>query len=586
MLLLKGSFRSLWALFAFLVIAPGAYAQTLDNHPLTPADTSSPRATLRSFVTAVDEGLSLELKSTLSYLSSDRLYPNNLEKRLKPETDRIFAQALETLDLSGLPSGFREALAVEHVILLSEILSRLDLPDFESIPDFETMKATDETRWSIPNTRIEISLIEEGPYQGEYLFSARTVARLGEFYDRVAALPYKPGALQQFVEGVGPYTSAATLYDIYRESSTGLGIIPGRWMLSMPALLTQQFVGIALWKWLILIVYVLLLALFVLLVRFVCRRVDANPQWRWFLTATVVAVFAGLAVPLYAQLHVSGSVLYVTGAISVAVFYVAGAWAAFIGAGAIAEAIIRLQQLRSGAIDSQLIRLGARLIGLVIAIALLIEGADELGFPAYSVLTGLGMGGLAVAFAARETLANLLGSIVIMFEKPFRNGHWIKVGEAEGTVEHVGFRSTRIRTFGDSLISIPNSFVVNAVVDNLGLRGRRRQRFFVQITYDTPREKVEAFVDGIRKIIIDHPMTDKDVAYTHFNDLGESGLGILLYFHRRVPDYATELKEREVILLRIMALAEDLGVEFAYPTRTLHIDHVSDLKTITSADRN
>ena len=196
------------------------------------------------------------------------------------------------------------------------------------------------------------------------------------------------------------------------------------------------------------------------------------------------------------------------------------------------------------------------------------------------------MGGLAVAFAARETLANLLGSIVIMFEKPFRNGHWIKVGEAEGTVEHVGFRSTRIRTFGDSLISIPNSFVVNAVVDNLGLRGRRRQRFFVQITYDTPREKVEAFVDGIRKIIIDHPMTDKDVAYTHFNDLGESGLGILLYFHLRVPDYATELKEREVILLRIMALAEDLGVEFAYPTRTLHIDNVSDLKTITSADRN
>ena len=173
-----------------------------------------------------------------------------------------------------------------------------------------------------------------------------------------------------------------------------------------------------------------------------------------------------------------------------------------------------------------------------------------------------------------------------MIEKPFRNGHWIKVGEAEGTVEHVGFRSTRIRTFGDSLISIPNSVVVNAVVDNFGMRGRRRQRFFVQITYDTPQEKVEAFVDGIRKVVTDHAMTDKDDAYIHFNDLGESGLGILLYFHLLVPDYALELRERETILMRIMALAEELGVSFAYPTRTLHIDHISDLETVSSADHS
>ena len=104
----------LCAFFAFLLIGAGAWAQTLGSHPLAPADTSSPRATLRSFVTAVDNGLSLELKSTLSYLASDRLYPNKFENRLTAESDRIFFQALETLDLSGLPSGFREVLAVEQ----------------------------------------------------------------------------------------------------------------------------------------------------------------------------------------------------------------------------------------------------------------------------------------------------------------------------------------------------------------------------------------------------------------------------------------------------------------------------------------
>jgi MscS family membrane protein len=258
------------------------------------------------------------------------------------------------------------------------------------------------------------------------------------------------------------------------------------------------------------------------------------------------------------------------------VLYLAATWAVFIGAGAIAESIVRIQQRRVSGVDSQLIRLGSRLIGLVIAIALIIEGADELGFPSYSVLTGLGFGGFAVAFAARETLANLLGSIAIMLEKPFRSGDWIKVDKAEGKVEYVGFRSTRIRTFGDSLISIPNSIVANSVIDNFDVRGRRRQRFFVQITYGTLPGKVESFVDGIRRIIAEHTMTDKNVSYIHFNKFGESGLDILLYFYLKAPDLATELREREAILIKILELGKTLGVEFAFPTRTLHIDGAPD----------
>ncbi len=572
----RESLRHFAVFLVVLLIGAGAEAQAPDPHPLAPADTSSPRATLRSFVTAVDKGLAVELEVTLSYLSSDRLYPNDRENRRRAETDRIFFQALETLDLSELPAGFRDVLAVEQVIWLSEILSRIDLPEFEDIPDHATMTSQGETRWTIPNTRIVINLIEDGPRRGEYLFSARTVARLGEFYDRVAALPYKPGAFQNFVAVIGPYTSTRTLYDIYRQSGGSFGVVPGRWMLNMPAWLTAPFIGVSVWRWFGLALYLLVGVMIARSVWLLFRKTGSDPQWRWFFTAAVVVLFAALTPPFMAQLHISGGVLYVTGIASVAVLYVVAAWAAFVGAGAIAETIVKVQRLRVGGIDSQLVRLGARLIGLVIAIALLVEGADQLGFPAYSVLTGLGVGGLAVAFAARESLANLLGSIVIMFEKPFRSGHWIKVGEAEGVVEYVGFRSTRIRTFGDSLISIPNSEVVNTVVDNLGMRSRRRQRFFVQITYDTPRDKVEAFVAGIRRIIADHPMTDDDVSYIHFNNFGESGLDILLYFYLRTPDFAVELQERETILLQVLDLAAEVGVEFAFPTRTLHIEAASD----------
>jgi MscS family membrane protein len=178
----------------------------------------------------------------------------------------------------------------------------------------------------------------------------------------------------------------------------------------------------------------------------------------------------------------------------------------------------------------------------VCAVVFLIRGADELGFPAYSVLAGLGVGGLAVALAARDSIANLLGSLLIMIEKPFRVGHYIKVGGSEGTVEDVGFRSTRIRTQDNSLISLPNNAVVNATVENLSLRAMRRQRFFLQITYDTPREKVEAVVAGIRRLILDHTLTNKTNLHVRFNNFSESSLDILVMFYFDIQDYGVELR--------------------------------------------
>jgi MscS family membrane protein len=151
----------------------------------------------------------------------------------------------------------------------------------------------------------------------------------------------------------------------------------------------------------------------------------------------------------------------------------------------------------------------------------LIQGSYELGFPTYSVLAGLGVGGFAVALAAPDSLANLLGSMLMMIEKPFRVGHYVKVTRGEGTVEDVGFQSTRIRTPDNSLISIPNNAVVNATVENLSLRMMRRKRFLVQVTCDTPREKLEELVSGIKQLIASRPMTNKANFNVCFNDFGE-----------------------------------------------------------------
>jgi MscS family membrane protein len=117
----------------------------------------------------------------------------------------------------------------------------------------------------------------------------------------------------------------------------------------------------------------------------------------------------------------------------------------------------------------------------------------------------------------------------------------------------------------------------------MGRRSMRRQRFFIQVKYDTPREKLEKFVNGIRQLIIEHPMTEKDSVYIHFNDFGESGLDILIYYYLYVPDYVNELKEREKILLEILDLAKKSDIEFAFPTRTLHVETETGVNTSEDA---
>jgi MscS family membrane protein len=114
--------------------------------------------------------------------------------------------------------------------------------------------------------------------------------------------------------------------------------------------------------------------------------------------------------------------------------------------------------------------------------------------------------------------------------------------------------------------------VVNASVENLSVRTKRRQRFFVQITYDTPRAQVEELVARIRQLIVDHPCAEESTCQVRLNNFGESSLDILVIFHLQVEDYASELREREALLLRIMDLVSDAGIKLAFPTRTLYLE--------------
>ncbi|MEO1583401.1 MAG: mechanosensitive ion channel family protein [Planctomycetota bacterium] len=225
----------------------------------------------------------------------------------------------------------------------------------------------------------------------------------------------------------------------------------------------------------------------------------------------------------------------------------------------------------SGQIDDLLVPLLRKTLKILVVIFGMVYVAKSLSLDIGPVLAGLGVGGLAFAFAAKDTIENLFGSVAVILDRPFQVGDWVYVDGTEGTVEDLGLRSTRIRTFYNSQVTVPNAALVRAVVDNYGRRRYRRYKTTLNVTYDTPPDSIEAFCEGIRELIRLHPYTRRDQFHVWMNDFGPHSLDILVYMFFECPEWGTELRERHRFILDIVRLANKLGVEFAFPTQTLHV---------------
>lgn len=230
-------------------------------------------------------------------------------------------------------------------------------------------------------------------------------------------------------------------------------------------------------------------------------------------------------------------------------------------------------------LDDQLVPLLRKTLkAIVIIVGTLFILRDGLDLDIIPFLTGLSIGGVAIALAAQDTIKNFFGSIMIFIDKPFQVGDWVTSGEIDGTVEEVGFRSTRIRTFRNSLMYVPNGKIADAVVDNHGLRQYRRFTTTLTITYDTPSALMEQFVLGLREIIKSHPKTRKDLYHVYFNNLSSYSQDVMFYIFFEVPTIQEELQSRHEILIQIVKLAQTLGVRFAFPTQTLHMESFPEKK--------
>jgi MscS family membrane protein len=209
----------------------------------------------------------------------------------------------------------------------------------------------------------------------------------------------------------------------------------------------------------------------------------------------------------------------------------------------------------------------SKILTIIFAIFVVMGSVFELNVA--TIIAGLGIGGIAIALAAQDTLQNLLGSFTIFADKPFVVGDLVRIDKYEGTIEKVGFRSTLMRTLDKTLVVIPNKKMVDSPLENLSLRNLRRMKFNVALKYDTPAAKMLKISKEIEEYVNKHEATSNDTLAT-FDSFGDSALNLQVLYFIQIVDYNDYMKIREEINYGIMDIVSRNGAEFAFPSQTVY----------------
>ncbi len=231
-------------------------------------------------------------------------------------------------------------------------------------------------------------------------------------------------------------------------------------------------------------------------------------------------------------------------------------------------------------LDDQLVPVVRKALRVVVVIVVALFIAQNIfHWNIGAFVASLGLGGLAFALAAQDSLKNFFGSVLIFTDRPFQLGDWVRIGEHQGIIEEVGFRSTRLRTFDGHLVTIPNASVASTALVNVARRPSIRRVLNVTITYDTPPEKVERAIRIIRDMLdarAKHFPPDRP-GQVYFNDFNAASLNLIVYYWFRPPDFWESLTFAHDFNLELLRRFNQEGIEFAFPTQTLYLKQDSDL---------
>jgi len=538
---------------------------------------SSPRDTLQAFLATADRAYDL--------IRDDGYNPENL-----PKIQRIIAQQMRMFDLRNVQPDHRQDTTFETAIYLREALARVTLPPLVEVPDedemFARIKDGKLAIYVIPGTPIEIAYVEEGPYAHRFQFSADTVRYAEEIYWSWKAKPYVDkhieGMFEAFFLSAGPY-------------------IPDSFIRSLPAWMQHTFVRLTVWKWLFLIVSVVLYFVLILLFNVVLQRIstDRDPFYK-----SLILLLRPIAVIILTRIlkYLIDVGFIIIGSVEQFAFLVCDTFVliatvtVIIRIGAVAaELIVKAKRLeKSQSVDQHLVRLAVRLLSIIAAVVIVIEGLQEIGFSLATVVAGASVTGLAVALAAQDTLKNIFGGLMLSLDKPFIPGQRVVMKGHDGEIEEIGLRSVKIRTLTGHQVTIPNEDAAKIDIENIGRRPYIRRLFNVTITYDTPPEKIECAMEILREILAVPATTHAESAESsaqrqrephpneainqpgftprvYFDELNADSLNIIVFYWYHPAKKWDYLEHATWVNMQIMERFNAEGIDFAFPTQTLHL---------------
>jgi MscS family membrane protein len=523
-----------------------------DDFQFRTVRTDSPQHTLKTFLRLRDD-----LEQTLL------AYRDHKTRVLAGRMELFLDQLIALLDLSSVPSASRREVGTDTIAYLLDIFGRIELPKLDSVPGEEAL--ADEAapaQWRIPRTPIRIAGITEGPREGEFLFSERTVQVAPRFYRGIQSQPLQ--------SRLGIKSWSRTIPQI-----TG-PMVPAGVLAVMPDALKRVWLDTPIWKVLAVLVLIILSALLVVLLHRAINRGETDDRLgfllRRALTPIAILVVDLTLTPIIEhEINVSGRFSAIVDTATILVIYAAAVWLFWLVALAIFERIIVFRDLPRESFNSHLLRLGGKTLGVAGGVIIVGAGAQELGLPLYSVVAGLGIGGLAVALAIRPTLENLIGGIILYADRPVRVGDFCSFGDKTGTIESIGIRSTKLRARDRTLITVPNAALADMQLINWAKCDSMLITTTIGLRYETATDQLRYIMVKFREMLHAHPKIDPDTVRVRFSGYGASSLDIGVRVHALTREWNEFHAIREDIFLRMKDIVEESGSGFAFPSQTLYM---------------
>lgn len=531
------------AVTMFAVMACWVNAQ--ERFPLAPPDTSTPKQTYESYIVAATQA-----NKELGIIYRDL---SNVTESQRQMISSSFERASLTFDLSQVSASSQNRVAIESVMLLKEVLDRVPPFDTSTIPN-----NTDVERWTVPNTSIYIVKQPSGQYQ----FSSETVEHLHSFYRLVSHLPSNIQASPDYYE--------------YYSLSAGR-LIPPPWFAfidAMPEQMMVEFGDQAIWQWVALILLVFVLAFYAYWVYQKVEHVLLKPV----LMALGLFVFDWTA---DYQLNLTGTLMTTLNTIGELMFWPLIAQTAYLLGASCCRWLMVGQRINTG-LKKSLAQITGTLAGSFCAVCVIGYGLHRLGVPVYGIVTGLSLGGMAIALAIRPTMENLIGGVIMFMDKSLSVGDFCSVGSVSGVVEQIGVRSTRIRAKDRTLITISNGDVVKMQITNFSRRDRYPFLVKLGLRYETPMETMVAVTRDIREFLAQHPRVLASPLRVHFSSFSDYSLDIDVFAHIDTRDREDFLNTQQELLMEINRVIDEHGAEFAFPSTTTYLNPDSLTQAPTS----